>query len=396
MAKERGMGTKAIHSDFNLDDNYGALNTPIYQNSTYKFENCKQGGDRFAGEQEGYIYTRLGNPTTSVAESRVALLEGAEAGVAFSSGMGAISTVFWTFLRSGAHIIADKTLYGCTFALLEHGAPRYGIEVSLVDLSDLEQLKAALKENTVMVYFETPANPNLKIVDIKAVSDIAKNYNKDIRIVCDNTFATPYIQRPLSFGCDIVVHSATKYLNGHGDVIAGFAVGNAEDMAEVKSFGLKDMTGAVQSPNDSFLIIRGLKTFDIRMERHCENGEKLAAYLASNPLVEKVYYPGLESHANYNVAKKQMDRFGGMVSFELKGGYESGVKLLDNLEMIALAVSLGDAETLAEHPASMTHATYSPEERKLSGIPEGLVRVSAGLENHQDIIADFESSFAKL
>lgn len=392
--KDMGLSTKAIHAGVEGKNPYGALTAPIYQTSTFVFDNCDQGGNRFALKEEGHIYSRLGNPTTDLLERKIAALEYGEAAVAFSSGMGAISSVIWTVCAAGKHIIADKTLYGCTHALLEHGVTRYGVEVDFIDTSDTEEVKRHLKENTVMIYMETPANPNLKIVDLAAVSALAHAYNPEICVVADNTFATPVLQNPLTLGCDVVVHSATKYLNGHGDVIAGFAVGKAELMKNVRLFGLKDMTGAVLGPQEAFLVLRGLKTLEIRMERHCQNARKVAEYLVSNPKVEKVYFPGLEEHPNHKVAASQMRDFGAMISFEVKGGLEAGKALCDNLDMIALAVSLGDTETLIQHPASMTHSPYTPEERAASGIPEGLIRLSVGIENVEDIIADLEQGFA--
>ena len=389
-----GMGTKAIHAGTEGKNPYGALTAPIYQTSTFVFENCAQGGNRFALKEPGHIYTRLGNPTTDLLERKVAALENAEAAVAFSSGMGAIASVFWTICKAGAHIIADGTTYGCTHALLEHGMTRYGVEVDFVNTSNLEEIEAVLKPNTVMVYIETPANPNLKICDIKAVCELAHGYNPEIKVVADNTFATPVLTRPLELGCDVVIHSATKYLNGHGDVIAGMAAGKADFMEDVRLFGLKDMTGAVLGPQEAFLILRGLKTLEIRVQRHCENAKKIAEYLAANPKVEKVYFPGLESHEGHEIAKAQMSGFGGMVAFEVRGGKKAGIQLCDNLEMCALAVSLGDAETLIEHPASMTHSPYTADELKAFGISEGLIRLSAGLENVEDIIADLEKGFA--
>lgn len=391
---QMGMGTKAIHAGAEGKNPYGALTAPIYQTSTFVFENCEQGGNRFALKEPGHIYTRLGNPTTELLERKVAALENGEAAVAFSSGMGAISSVMWTICKAGAHIVADGTTYGCTHALLEHGMTRYGVEVDFVNTSNLEEVKAALKPNTAMVYIETPANPNLKITDIKGVCEVAHAYNPEIKVVADNTFATPMLTRPLELGCDVVVHSATKYLNGHGDVIAGIAVGKADFMNNVRFFGLKDMTGAVLGPQEAFLILRGLKTLEIRMQRHCENAKKVVEYLVSNPKVEKVYFPGLESHLGHEIAAAQMNDFGAMISFEMKGGKKAGVQLCDNLEMCALAVSLGDAETLIEHPASMTHSPYSAEELKAFGISEGLIRLSVGLENAEDIIADLEHGFA--
>lgn len=397
MVKENsGFGTKAIHGGKMKDTQYGALTMPIYQTSTFEFDCCEQGGRRFAGEEKGYIYTRLGNPSISAVENKVALLEGGEACAAASSGMGAVSACLWSIAGAGKHILADETLYGCTFALLNHGMTRYGVEVTFVDISDLEQVKANLKENTVCVYLETPANPNLKISDIQAVAELAHAYNPAIQVVCDNTFASPYLRRPLELGADVVVHSATKYLNGHGDVIAGFVVGTEAFINEVKMFGLKDMTGATLGPFEAFLIMRGLKTMEIRMERHCENAKKVAEYLVKQEKVERVYYPGLETHPGYEIAKKQMQDFGAMISFEVKGGKEGGMKFVNSLSMIPIAVSLGDAETLVQHPASMTHSVYTEEELKAAGISTGLIRLSVGLENAEDIIADLELGFSKI
>ena len=394
--KNMGIGTKAIHAGNVKDKQYGALTMPIYQTSTFYFNSCEEGGRRFAGEEAGFIYTRLGNPTSTVLENKVAELEGGEAAAATASGMGAISSTLWSIAGAGKHIIADSTLYGCTFALLAHGLPRYGVEVSFVNTSNLDEIKANLKENTVAVYLETPANPNLKIADIKAIADLAHGYNKDIKVVCDNTFATPYLQQPLKLGADVVVHSATKYINGHGDVIAGFVVGSAEFVSTVKMFGIKDMTGSVLGPQEAFLILRGLKTFELRMKRHCENARMIAEFLAKHEKIEKVFYPGLESHVNHDVAVRQMKDFGGMLSFEVKGGKEAGIKLVNALKLCTIAVSLGDAETLVEHPASMTHSTYSAQDLKDAGIPEGLVRLSAGLENGEDIIADLKQALDQI
>ena len=391
-----GFGTKAIHAGNVKDAQYGALTTPIFQTSTFVFDSCEQGGRRFAGEEAGYIYTRLGNPTTSVLEAKVAALEGGEACVATASGMGAISSCLWTIAAAGKHILADATLYGCTFALLNHGMTRYGVEVDFIDTSDLEAVRAHLKPNTCAVYLETPANPNLKITDIAAVAKVAHTYNKDIKVVCDNTFASPALQNPLRLGADVVVHSATKYLNGHGDVIAGFVVGSAEFCSEVRMFGLKDMTGAVMDPFCSFLILRGLKTLEIRMQKHCANAKAIAEFLDSHPMVEKVYYPGLKSHEGHDIAARQMADFGGMMSFEVKGGRAAGAKLVNSLHLVTVAVSLGDAETLIEHPASMTHSTYTEEELAASGIAAGLIRLSVGLENAEDIIADLKQALDQL
>lgn len=396
MLEKVGFGTRAIHAGNVHDAQYGALSTPIYQTSTFVFENCEQGGRRFAGEEGGYIYSRLGNPTTSILENKIAALEGGEACAAAASGMGAISSCLWSIAGAGKHIIADETLYGCTYALLCHGMTEYGVEVTFTDLSSIENLTANLKYNTVAVYLETPANPNLKITDIETIAKAAHEYNPAIKVVCDNTFASPALQNPLKLGADVVVHSATKYLNGHGDVIAGFVVGSEEFISRVKMFGLKDMTGATLGPFEAWLILRGFKTLEIRVARHCESAKKVAEYLYNNDKVELVNYPGLPTHPGHEIAKRQMKDFGGMISFEIKGGKEAGMKFCNSLKLCTIAVSLGDAETLIEHPASMTHSTYSEEDLKTAGISAGLIRLSVGLENVDDIIADFEQAFAKI
>ena len=392
--KKLGLGTTAIHAG-TLKNLYGTLAMPIYQTSTFIFDSAEQGGRRFALEEAGYIYTRLGNPTTTVLENKIAALEEGEAAVATSSGMGAISSTLWTVLKAGDHVVTDKTLYGCTFALMNHGLTRFGVEVTFVDTSNLDEVKNAMKKNTRVVYLETPANPNLKIVDLEALSKLAHT-NPNTLVIVDNTFATPYMQKPLKLGADIVVHSVTKYINGHGDVIAGLVITNKELADQIRFVGLKDMTGAVLGPQDAYYIIRGMKTFEIRMERHCANAKKVVEFLNKHPKIEKVYYPGLETHPGYEIAKKQMKDFGAMISFELKGGFEAGKTLLNNLKLCSLAVSLGDTETLIQHPASMTHSPYTKEEREAAGITDGLVRLSVGLENVEDIIADLEQGLEKI
>lgn len=390
-----GFATRQVHAG-KVKDATGALASPIYQTATFEFQSVEQGGARFAGAEEGFIYTRLANPTQQVVEDKMASLEGGEAALATASGMGAISTALWSSLQAGDEIIADDTLYGCTYALLNHGISRFGVNVNFVDLSNPEAIKPYLNANTKVVYFETPCNPTLKIIDIEKVSSIAHTNNKDIRVIVDNTFCSPYIQKPLSLGADTVVHSATKYLNGHGDVIAGVIVGKADFITECRMFGLKDMTGAVMSPFNAFLLARGLKTLDIRMERHCENAHKLAVFFHQHPAIEKVYYPGFDDFNDHEVAKKQMALYGGMIAIELKADRKQTAACLNKLELVTIAVSLGDAETLVEHPATMTHSTYSSEELKEANISEGLVRISAGLENADDIIADFKQTLDTL
>ncbi|CEQ07458.1 methionine gamma-lyase [[Clostridium] sordellii] len=387
--KNKKFATKAIHGGHHKDPVSGALTTPIFQTSTFVFDSAEQGGRRFALQEGGYIYTRLGNPTNTQLEEKVALLEGAEACMSTASGIGAISSALWTALKAGDHVVASKTLYGCTFALLNHGLTKYGVDVTFVDATNLDEIKAAMKENTRVVYLETPANPDLKLIDIEAVSKIAHE-KKDCIVMVDNTFCTPYIQRPLEWGADVVLHSATKYLNGHGDVIAGFVVGKKEFIDQVRLFGVKDMTGAVLSPFDAYLILRGMKTLQIRMDKHSKNALEVAKFLEGHKNVIKVNYPGLESFPQRELAKKQMDLPGGMIAFEVKGGLEAGKKLLNSLELCTLAVSLGDCETLIQHPASMTHSPYTAEERAEAGISDGLIRISVGLEDPEDIIDDLK------
>jgi methionine-gamma-lyase len=381
-----GLATRAIHFGYNPQDEHGALTPPLHLTSTYAFETAEQGGEIFAGEREGFVYSRVGNPTTDLLERRIANLEGGEAALATSSGMGAITALLWTYLESGDEIITDLTLYGCTFALFSHGFSRFGIKVTHIDMTDPANLEAALGDKTKFVYFETPANPNMRIVDIAAISRIA--HANGAQVIVDNTYATPIITRPIELGADFVVHSATKYLGGHGDLLAGIVVGRLEQMIEVRTIGVKDMTGAVIAPFNSMLILRGIKTLELRMQRHSENAMQIAGMLAAHPAVAVVHYPGLAGFAQHALAKAQMSMFGGMVAFEVKGGFEGGKKVMNRLKLIQRAVSLGDAETLIQHPASMTHVTYTEEERAAHGISEGLIRISAGLENVDDILAD--------
>ena len=393
--KKLGFSTRQIHVG-KFKNSAGALCDPIYQTSTFAFETVEQGGARFAGTETGYVYSRPANPSTNAVEAKIASLENGEAAMATASGMGAITATLYRSVVAGDEIVADETLYGCTFAFLSKEITQLGVRVTFVDLNKPGALKGALTEKTKVVYFETPCNPTLKVIDIKAVADEAHAFNPSIRVVVDNTFCSPYLQRPLDLGADVVVHSATKYINGHGDVIAGFVVGKKAFIDDVRGIGVVHMNGAVMSPFNAFLIARGLKTLSIRMERHCANARKLAAWLEAHPAVKKVYYPGLESFEGYEVAKKQMSDFGGMMSIELNADKATTARIINKLKLCTIAVSLGDAETLVEHAASMTHSTYSPEELAEAGISEGLVRISTGLEDIEDIIADFEQALAEL
>lgn len=388
-----GFSTRAIHHGYDAQDHHGALVPPIYLSATFAFPTAEYGAGCFAGEESGHFYTRISNPTLALLESRMATLEGGEAAVAFSSGMGAIAATFWTLLRPGDEVIVSQTLYGCTFALLHHGIGEFGIKVRHVDLSDLDALRAALSPATRMIYCETPANPNLQLIDIGAVAKIA-HQQPGITVVIDNTYCTPYLQRPLELGADVVVHSATKYLSGHGDITAGIAVSRHDLAQRIRLQGLKDLTGAVLSPQDAFLLMRGLKTLALRMDRHCSNAQAVAEALQAHPAVESVTYPGLRSFPQYELAARQMKLSGGMIAFELKGGITTGRRFMNALKLFSRAVSLGDAESLAQHPASMTHSTYTPEQRAQHGISEGLVRLSVGLEDIADLLADIEQALA--
>lgn len=386
----KGFDTLAVHGNSHGNP-FGALATPIYQTSTYVFDSAEQGGRRFALEEDGYIYSRLGNPTCTQVEEKLALLEGAEAAVSAASGIGAITSALWVLVQSGDHIVAHKTLYGCTYAFLTHGLSRYGVDVTFVDMNDHQALRDAIQPNTKVVYFETPANPTMDIVDIEAVSKIAHEH-EGVTVMVDNTYCTPYLCRPIEFGADVVVHSATKYLNGHGDVIAGFVVGTAEYIKQVRLLGIKDLTGASLGPLEAFLINRGMKTLSIRMDRHSANAQKVAEYLMGHDKIASVAYPGLKNFAQRDIAMKQMKLPGGMISFELHGGKEAGKRLINACKLCSVAVSLGDTETLIQHPASMTHSPYTPEECAAAGISQGLVRLSIGLENVEDIIADLDQA----
>ncbi len=392
MSTSKGFATRAIHHAYNPLDNGGALTPPLHLTSTFSFESAEAGGEMFAGEREGHIYSRISNPTCDLLEQRIATLEGAEAGLALSSGMGAITAVFWTLLSPGDEVIVDKTLYGCTFAFMQHGLAKWGVKITHVDMTDPENLRNAISDTTRVVYFETPANPNMRLVNIAEVSVIA--HDAGATVVVDNTYATPYLTRPIEHGADIVVHSATKYLGGHGDVVAGLVVGKLEQVTEIRLVGMKDMTGAVMAPFNAMLILRGLKTLALRMDRHCASAAKVAEWLEAQPGVGVVHFPGLTSFPQHDVARAQMDQPGAMIAFELDGGIDAGRQMMNRLNMIQRAVSLGDAETLIQHPASMTHSTYTPEERELHGISDGLIRLSVGLEEVADIIADLDAALA--
>lgn len=385
-----GFATRAIHHAYDAYAGHGSLNPPVYLSSTYTFPTVEDGALRFAGEQAGFVYSRVGNPTTALLEARLAELEGGEAALVTASGQGATTSLLWTLLAPGDEVIADKTLYGCTFGFLNHGLAKFGVKITHVDLTDPANLEAKINPATKLVFFETPANPNMRLIDIAAVAAIARQHGA--RTVVDNTYCTPYLQRPIELGADFVLHSATKYLGGHGDLLAGAIIGPKEVLDQVRFVGIKDMTGAVLSAQDAFLVLRGLKTLALRMERHCASAQSVAEYLAAHPKVAVVHYPGLTCFPQHELAQRQMAHPGGMIAFELKDGIEAGRRFMNALQLFTRAVSLGDAESLAQHPASMTHSFYTPEERAEHLIGEGLVRLSVGLEDAADLIADLRQA----
>ncbi len=376
-----GFSTIAIHAGNEPDPTTGAVSVPIYQTSTYAQDGL--------GKHKGFEYARTQNPTRSALEKNIAALEGAEFGFAFASGMSAIDAVL-KLVKGGEHVILGDNTYGGTYRLFSRVLSSYGVEHTLVDTSDISNIEKAFKPNTKMVFVETPTNPVMTVTDLKAVSDVAHAHGS--KVVCDNTFMSPYLQRPMEFGVDIVVHSTTKYLNGHSDSVGGFvALKNAEDAEWIKF--IQNSVGAILSPFDSFLVLRGTKTLAVRMEAHDKNGRQVAAFLAEHPKVQHVHYPGLASHPQHEIAKKQQRGFGGMVSFET-GSLENAKRVLERVKICTLGESLGGVESLISHPATMTHASVPPETREKIGITDGLVRVSVGIEDIEDIIADLDQALA--
>lgn len=386
--KTDNMDSKCVHAGIG-DYEFGAVVPPIYQTSTFKFESSKHGAALFKGEADGYIYTRMRNPTVEAMEKAVAELEGGYKAMGCASGMAAIHTTFTALLKAGDHVVCSKSVYGPTNTLLATVFSKFNIETTFVDTDKIEEIEKAVKENTAVIYVETPGNPTLAITDLKAAADIAHKNNA--LLVVDNTFMSPILQRPFEFGADIVVHSMTKFLNGHADVVAGIIVVKEEKhYTPIKK--VLNQLGGVIDPFNSFLVHRGLKTLQIRMKKHCESAIKIAEYLESHEKVEWVRFPGLKSDPGYEVGLKQHDDHGGMISFELKGGYEAGETVMNNVKFCQLAVSLGGVESLIQHPASMTHASMGKEARETAGITDGLVRLSVGIENVQDIIDDIEQA----
>lgn len=388
-----GFDTRAIHGGSDGKNPYNALNPPIFQTSTFVFDDIDHVERVMSFESDDYVYTRGNNPTLRLFENRMAQLEYGKGAVAFSSGMAAISSTLFSLLEPGNNIIIHRTLYGSSYTLATQLLPRYGIEYKLVDLTHLEELKAAIDQNTGLIYFESPSNPSLSIIDIREVAKIAKE--EDIKVVVDNTFASPYFQNPLKLGADVVVHSATKYICGHGDVVGGVAISEDIDYIHRLKFDYMCEFGGVMSPFDAWLLLRGLKTLGIRMKQHESNAQALAEYLLENPRVRRVYYPGIEDFRGHDIARRQMNGFGAIISFEVEGGLEKAVKIVENLQLIKLAVSLGDCETLIELPAAMTHRGYPIDQLEEFGFTESMVRISVGIEDGDDIIADLDQAFGR-
>lgn len=387
------METSVIHGGYDTKEMLGSLTPPLFQTSTYTFESAEQGERRFAGEEDGYIYSRLGNPTVTILEERIAALENGERGLAFSSGMAAISAVLIALTKANDHVLCSSGLYGCTFGLLTMMKEKYNITHDFSSMGTEEAIRSKIKPETVCIYVETPINPTMRLIDLEMVARVAKE--NDIVVVVDNTFASPYLQNPLDLGCDVVLHSATKYIGGHGDVIAGLAVGKKDLLDEIAMTTLKDIGGVI-APFDAWLLLRGLKTLPVRMERHCTNAEEIVKRLKEHPNVSTVYYPNDDSHPDYPIMKKQMRRGGGVISFSLKGTKKDAQAFLNHLSFLKIAVSLGDTETLIEHPATMTHAVVPEESREKMGVTDQLIRLSVGLEAWQDIWADLEQALNQI
>src|SRR5690625_3758639 len=391
--RHRRIETSVIHDGYDAKEMLGSLTTPLFQTSTYTFETAEQGERRFSGEEDGYIYSRLGNPTVAVLEERIASLENGERGLAFGSGMAAISAVLLGLTKANDHVLCSMGLYGSTFSLLKIMEEKYNISHDLIEMKTKEEIRTYIKPETACIYVETPINPTMQLVDLKMVAEVGKEFG--IPVVVDNTFSTPYLQRPLKLGCDVVVHSATKYIGGHGDVVAGLAAGKKEILDLVAQTTLKEIGGII-APFDAWLLLRGLKTLPVRMDRHCDNAEQVFEKLCEHPKVKTVYYTNDETHTNFQIKEKQMKRGGGMNSFEIDGGKEQVQAFLNDLGFLRLAVSLGDTDTLIEHPATMTHAGIPKESREEMGISDRLIRLSVGLEAWEDIWEDLEQALNQL
>jgi len=391
-AKFKSSFTSVIHAGQEPDPAFGGVSVPIYQSSTFAFKSAEQGAALFAGREKGYIYTRIGNPTTKALEDCVAHLENGCGGLATASGMAAITTIYMTFLDKNSHLISTAAVYGPSRTVLENEFSRFGVEVDFVDTSDIRNIEKHLRPNTKLLFIETPANPTMTLTDIKACARLAKE--KNLLLVVDNTFSSPIVQKPLDLGADIVVHSLTKFLNGHSDVVGGIIIAKEENHLR-HLHKVLTLMGGTMDPHQAWLVLRGVKTVALRMEKNQGNAIKLARYLENHPKVKWVNYPGLESHPQHALAKEQMMGFGSMLCFGLKGGFEAGRRMINAVKLCTLAVSLGGIESLIQHPASMTHAGVSREEREKAGITDDLIRLSVGCEGIEDLRDDLEQALAQ-
>jgi methionine-gamma-lyase len=387
--KKRGVNTESIHAGAHPDPVYGGVSVPIYQSSTFAFDSVSQGARRFSGDEDGFIYTRMGNPTTAALETAVATLEGGWGAMATSSGMAAIVNVFFTYLGAGAHLIGTDAVYGPSRLVVEKHFSRFGVQYDFVDTSNLDEVRAAIRPETRMLYIETPENPTIRVTDIAGCAQIAEEH--DLLLVVDNTFATPILQRPLELGADVVVHSMTKFLNGHADVVAGIIVTSTEEQWHRLRGALNHHGGCID-PHQAWLVHRGLKTLGLRVEKAQANAMAVSDALHEHPNVEWVRYPGAADHPQRELVTRQMDGPGALLCFGVKGGLEGGRHLMEHMEVATLAVSLGGVETLIQHPASMTHAGMSPEMREKAGITDNLIRLSVGCEDVDDLLEDLRSA----
>ncbi|MCG3156401.1 MAG: L-methionine gamma-lyase [bacterium] len=385
--------TRAIHVGGLKDAVFGEISVPIFQSSTFSFPSAEDGAARFAGEKSGYIYTRMGNPTINALEECIAALENGYAGMATASGMAAITTVYLALLGQGAHVVGTDSVYGPTRVVLEKEFSRFGVAATFVDTSNLDNLRRAIRANTRMIFVETPANPTMAVTDIHEAAEMAHQH--DAIMVVDNTFASPYLQRPLDLGADVVVHSMTKSINGHSDVVAGMIITKNEKLwKRIKP--VLNLFGGTMDPHQAWLVLRGVRTMPLRVERSQENAQKMASFLQQHPKVTWVRYPGLPDHPQHAIAKKQMDGFGSMICFGVKNGLEGGKTVMNNVRLFTLAVSLGGVESLIEHPASMTHATVPRHEREQAGIVDELVRISVGCEDFDDLRDDLDQALNRI
>ncbi|HXK81000.1 MAG TPA: aminotransferase class I/II-fold pyridoxal phosphate-dependent enzyme [Bacteroidales bacterium] len=389
---KKGFNTKLVHAG-DFEDIHGSAVTPIYQTSTFKFKNAKHGADCFAGKDPGYIYTRIGNPTINALEDKLASLENGFGGIALSSGMAAVSTVYMALLGQGMHMIGTSAIYGPSRGVMERDFSRFGVEFDFVDTSDLKNIEKHIRPNTKLLYLETPANPTIQITDIAAASELAHKHN--ILVCVDNTFNSPYLQNPLDLGADIVVHSLTKFINGHADIVGGAIIAKDPDTYKLIRQTMVYLGGNMD-PHQAYLVIRGVKTLSLRIERSQQSAQKIAEFLENHPKIKWVKYPGLKSHPQFELAKKQQKGPGSMISFELKDGIKAGETLMNNVKLAILAVSLGGVETLIQHPASMTHAGVSHDNRIKAGITDGLVRLSIGIEDLDDLLDDLKQALDKI